>query len=169
MRKRGFPTVEPRPKLGSTTQHLGNGDNKGTSMRGETLARHSTKHNITISTREEGGTLVLEQFLEDTTTPLQGGGDNRQADLKIKGKYKQANTLGNLLHKIPRILSSPPAPKLAHRKLLARLLNPGTTQDAPIPETLETRPVRESNVEECDRANVEGAPPSCSEKLKNDF
>ncbi len=89
MRKRSLTTIEPRAELGPTTQDLSNRNKKGTDMRGETLARNSTKHNITISTGKKGGALIFEQLLKNATTPLQGG-ESRQADLKINGKYRQA-------------------------------------------------------------------------------
>ena len=145
MRKGGLTTIEARPKLRTTTKDLGDRNNERPDMRRETLPRDSTKHNITIPTGKKGGTFILKQLLQHTTTPLKGG-ESKQADLKIKGKYKHENTLGNLLQRIPRILSSPPAPRLAFLKDLAKALSPGTTDVTPIPELWELRSRRDSKV-----------------------
>ncbi len=163
MRKGSLATIKARPKLRTTTKNLGNRDNKGPNMGSKTLARDSTQHNIPIPRGKKRGTLILEQLLQNPPTPLQGG-ERRQEDLKTRGKYKQANALGNRLGRAPRIRSSPPAPKLAERKHLARELTPGSTPVTPIPLREEADSVRESKVAECNRANVESEPPSCSAK-----
>ncbi len=84
MGKSCFTTIKTRTKLRATTQHLSNGNNERPNMRSEAFARDSAEHNVTITTRKEGGALILEELLKNATTPLKGG-ERRQDTLKIRG------------------------------------------------------------------------------------
>ena len=85
MGKSCLTTIESRAKLRTTTKHPSNRNNKRPNMGGETFAHDSAQHNITIPARAKGGALILKQFLQNTTTPLQRGGKKARG-LKNKGK-----------------------------------------------------------------------------------
>ncbi len=98
MSKGSLTTIEPRTKLRPTAKNLSNRNNKGPNMRREALARDSTQHNVAIPTGKKRGTLILKQLLQNTTTPLQGGGKKARG-LENQGEIQASKGPGKTTRK----------------------------------------------------------------------
>ena len=112
MSKGGLASIEARPKLHVTTESTNKWEHFGAEIFGDAFAKDISKHDVAIAILVQGRTFILEQLVENATTPLEWGGETAEG-LKNNREKMEANNLGNLLDMSPLILLSPEAPLLA--------------------------------------------------------
>ena len=84
MSKRCLPSIEARPKLGRATKKTSSRKGMGTDTLGKDFSGDTAEHDVPVIAQKCRRPFVLKQLMQNSTTPLKGGGGTKQTDLKIR-------------------------------------------------------------------------------------